>query len=389
MLPHPFQEPVGDLVSHVKADPVDVVFPDPVLTHPAEVLDHFLVVCIEFGHPVCEGKGIEPSVPGVPCLPDLGPVLHHEPFRIGGRSPFFLYIQPGREFPPAVVEHSVHHDADPPVVGLGDEPPHDPVVPKGRIDLRVVRSVIFMVRLRLHDGVQINPGDPQILEVGKFLPDPFQIAAVLLTVRHFSRLPGKDIRILPLRRTIEEPVRKDLIPDRAVDPFRRPVHVRRVHPGNRKALEHPPVHIDLLLCQETVLKIIPGFLFCVKFEIVFTSLIGRDQRGSPPELMGKTFLIDDLLPFSRPFFISSQDPRLEGIPVMDEHPFYVIPGLQVDDQTFFIQWITHLFRRFVIYSCKFHRQISSLFRYLFRHFLQMLIYSEDLSHAPCLCKTSL
>ena len=225
---------------------------------------------------------------------------------------------------------------------LRDKASHGSVVPEGRINLRVVRSVIFMVRLCLHDRVQIDSGDPQILKIGKFPADSFQIAAVLFFICHFPCLPGNDIRILLLRRAVAETVRKDLIPDRTVDPFRRPVHVRRVHPGNCKALEHPPVHIDLFLCQEAVLKIIPDFFFRLKFEIVLTSFIGRDQRCGPPELMRKTFFIDDLLPLPRPFFISSQDPRLEGIPVMDKHPFYIITGLQVDDQPFLIQWITHL-----------------------------------------------
>ena len=136
--------------------------------------------------------------------------------------PFSCTSSQGANFPPAVVEHSVHHDPDPPVVCLRDKASHGSVVPEGRIDLRVVRSVIFMVRLCLHDRVQIDPGDPQILKIGEFPADSFQIAAVLFFICHFPCLPGNDIRILLLRRAVAETVRKDLIPDRTVDPFWRP-----------------------------------------------------------------------------------------------------------------------------------------------------------------------
>ena len=224
-----------------------------------------------------------------------------------------------------------------------DKTLHRPVISEGRVDLRIVLSVIFVVGLRLHDRVQIDSCDPKILQIWQFLADPLEISAVFLPVRDLSRLPGEYVRVILSRAAAAEPVRKDLIPDRIIDPCRRPVHIRRVHPWHDKVLQEPSFHVDLLLCQKSVLKIIPHLVLCMELEIILAPLVRRRECGRPPELMGKPLLIDDLFPFSGPFLTASQDSRVKGIAVMDKHLLHVIPGLQINDQPVLIQRIAHLF----------------------------------------------
>ena len=343
MFSHPFQKAVRHLIPHVKAYAVDIILPDPALAHPAEILDHFRVIRVELRHPVCKGKRVEPAVPGVSLLSDLFPVLHHEPVRILRSSPLFLHIKPGAEFPAAVIEHCVQHDADPSFMCLRDKRLHRLIIPEGRIDLRIVHRVVFVVRLRLHDGIQIDSRDPQILKIRKLLPDSLQIAAIFLLVRHLPGLPGQHIGIIFLPIPPAEPVREDLIPYCIIDPAGRPVHIRRVHPRDDKILQEPSFHIDLFLCQKSILKIIPHLVLCMKLKIILAPLISRGECGRPPELMGKTLLIEDLFPLSGPLLTASQDPRVKGIPMMDEYLLHVISGLQIDDQPVLIQRIAHLF----------------------------------------------
>ena len=81
----------------------------------------------------------------------------------------------------------------------------------------------------------------------------------------------------------------------------------------------------------------------MQFKVIFTSFIGRYKSGSPPDLMGETFFVHNLLPSARPFFISAQNAGLKGIAVMNKHLFYVISGLQVYNKFIFIPGIAHLF----------------------------------------------
>ena len=154
--------------------------------------------------------------------------------------------------------------------------------------------------------------------------------------------PGFDIISILFRCPIAEPVRKNLIPDSVIYPCRCAVYICRIHPGNNKALLHTPIHLKLLFCQETIFKIIPDFLFCSQFKIIFTSFIFRKKRCCPPDLMGQTFFINNFLSFSCPFFLSPQDSGLIGISVMDKYLFYIISGLNIYDQSVLIQGITHL-----------------------------------------------
>ena len=336
MLPHLLQETVGHLISHVKADAIDIKIPDPPLAHAAEVIDDLIVVGVDLWHPVRKGKGVEPSVPCVLMLIRQGPLVDHEPVRVGGILPVLQHILPGGEPAPAVVEHRVHHDPDPQGVGLLHHSGKGLPVPEMRIDPRVIRGVILVVGLRLHDRVKVDPGDPQVCQVRKFLSDPLQVSPEALLVGDRPLPPGNDISLrgsavpgssFRAGNSPAEAVREDLVPDCVVDPVGGPVYIRRVHPGHGKALDHPSLHIHLLLGQETVLAVVPDFSVRVQFKVIFTSLVRWNQSGGPPDLMAEPLFVDDLLPLPGPLLFPAKDARLEGVSVMDEHPLHVVAGL--------------------------------------------------------------
>ena len=330
--PHFFQEAVGDLVSHIIADAVDVKFPDPVLADAAEIVDHFLVVGVQLGHPVREGEGIETGVSGVRSFLQIVPVVDHEPVRVRRFLLLFQHVQPGGETAAAVVEHRVHHDADAVFMRLFHQSGKVLIGSELGIDAGIVLRIILVGGIRLHDGIQVNARDTQLLQVGKLLLDALQIPAEAFLIGDRPRVPGHDIQRVFLRRSVAEAVRENLIPDRFVHPVRRPVHIGRVHPGHDEALEHAPFHLHLLRGQEAVLKIVPDLVLCMQFKIVFAPLVFRPQGGGPPELMAEPLFKNDLLPFSRPFLTSAHNARFVGVSVMQEDPLHVIARFQVHDQ---------------------------------------------------------
>ena len=100
--------------------------------------------------------------------------------------------------------------------------------------------------------------------------------------------------------------------------------------------------MKLLLCKKTVLKIIPGFFFCLKLKIIFTSFILRHKGGCPPELMLQPLFVADFFPFSSPLFFSAQNTCIKRVSIMYEDPFDVITGFYIHDQLVFIVRIAHL-----------------------------------------------
>ena len=336
MLPHLFEETVGYFISHIEADAVYVKVPDPSLAHLAEIVDDLVIVRVELWHPVRKGKGIKSAVPCVLLLVRQGPLVDHKPVRIRGVLPVFQHVLPGAEVAPAVVEHRVHHDPDPQGVGLLHQSGKGLPVPEMRIDPRVICGVILVVGLRLHDRVEVDPGDPQVCQVRKFLSDPLQVSPEALLVGDRPLPPGNDISLrgsavpgssFRAGNSPAEAVREDLVPNRVVDPVGGPVYIRRVHPGHSKALDHPSLHIHLLLGQETVLAVVPDFSVRVQFKVIFASLVRRNQGGGPPDLMAEPLFVDDLLPLPGPLLFPAKDARLEGVAVMDEHPLHVVAGL--------------------------------------------------------------
>ena len=222
------------------------------------------------------------------------------------------------------------------------------------INSGIVLRIIFVGGIRFHNGIQVNSRNAQLLQVGKLLLNALQISSETLLIGDRSRMPGHDVRRVFLRRPVAETVRKNLIPYRFVHPVRRPVHIGRVHPRHDEALEHTPFHLHLFRSQKAVLKIVPDLVLRVQLKIVFAALIRRTQGSGPPELIAEPFFEDDLLPFSRPFFTSSHNPRFIRVPVMQKNPLHIISCFQVYDQLVLVQGIAHLFRGSVIYSCKFH-----------------------------------
>ena len=78
--------------------------------------------------------------------------------------------------------------------------------------------------------------------------------------------PGCDIISVFFRCPVAEPIRENLIPNRFVYPCRCAIDICRVHPGYNKTLLHTAIHPELFFCQETILKIIPDFLFRPQLE---------------------------------------------------------------------------------------------------------------------------
>ena len=155
--------------------------------------------------------------------------------------------------------------------------------------------------------------------------------------------PGCDIISVFFRCPVAEPIRENLIPDRFVYPCRCAIDICRVHPGYNKALLHTAIHPELFFCQETILKIIPDFLFRPQLEIIFASFVFRKKRCCPPDLIRQTFFIYHFLSFSDPPFFSAQNSGFIRISVMDKNLFYIISCLDIDNQSVLIQGITHLF----------------------------------------------
>ena len=331
-LAHLLQETVGDLISHVITDSVDVKFPDPVLADAAEIVDHLIVIGVQLGHPVREGEGIEPGVPGISSFFQIVPVLNHEPVGVSGFFLLFQHVQPGSEAAAAVVEHRVNHNADAVLMRLFHQSGKILIGSELGIDAGIVLRIIFVGGIRLHDGVQVNARNAQLLQVRKLLLNPLQISSETLLIGDRPRVPGHDVRRVFLRRPVAEAVRENLIPYRFVHPVRRSVHIGRVHPRHDEALEHTPFHLHLLRSQKAVLKIVPDFVLRMQLKIIFAPLILRAQGRGPPELVAEPFLENDLLPFSRPFLSPAHDARFIRVPVMQENPLHIIACFQVYDQ---------------------------------------------------------
>ena len=206
-----------------------------------------------------------------------------------------------------------------------------------RINFCIIFCIVFMVGVCLHNRIQINSGNAKFFQIRKFLTDSFQVSAVTLFVFDFSLIfPRKNSLPVVSRRPVAETVRENLIPDRIIYPVRRPVHISRIHPWNRKALKHPAFHLHLLFCQKSVFKIIPDLIICVQFKIILAALVFRYESRSPPDLMFQPFFVDNLFPDSGPLFVSSKNSRFKGISIIEEHPLHIISCLQIDNQFRFI-----------------------------------------------------
>ncbi len=107
-----FQEPVGHFISHIKADAVDIIIPDPALANVLKVVDDRLAVRIELSASCPQrqrSSTVRPSY--LPPYSSL-PVVDHEPVRVGESFPFFFTSSHGAKVCSTMVEHCVHHHPD-------------------------------------------------------------------------------------------------------------------------------------------------------------------------------------------------------------------------------------------------------------------------------------
>lgn len=76
------------------------------------------------------------------------------------------------------------------------------------IDAGIVLRIILVGGIRLHDGVQVNARNAQLLQVRKLLLDALQISAEAFLIGDRSRVPWHDIRHIFLRRSVAEAIRE-------------------------------------------------------------------------------------------------------------------------------------------------------------------------------------
>ena len=84
---------------------------------------------------------------------------------------------------PGMGKDPVQNDADAPLPRFGTEGFEILLRAQERVDAPVVRRVVAVVAVRLEDGVEIDTGDAQLLEIGELLPDAVEIAAVIVVRR--------------------------------------------------------------------------------------------------------------------------------------------------------------------------------------------------------------
>ena len=103
---------MGNLVTYVKADTVNIPFPYPVGAYLGKILDDFRMIRVKLRHTCPEGKRI------ITCVSRFDPfgqeifLIDKEPVVIRGSLLFLTDILPGKEVRAAMVENTVQHNAD-------------------------------------------------------------------------------------------------------------------------------------------------------------------------------------------------------------------------------------------------------------------------------------
>ena len=148
-----------------------------------------------------------------------------------------------------VGENAVQNDGDPALFRILAEGAEVLVGAQQGVYPAVVRCVVAVVLVGLEDGVQIDAGDAQILQVVQLAPDALQIAAEIVVVPDVAVFIGPVVgRFAPLPHdtvcgdilvgfaAAAEAVGEDLVHDAALEKFRGLVVL-----GKDGELEHPAV----------------------------------------------------------------------------------------------------------------------------------------------------
>ena len=124
-----------------------------------------------------------------------------------------------------VAEHAVQNDADAVLAGLGAQGAELLVGAQQRVGAEVIGGVVPVIGVGLEDGVQVQVGDAQALQIGQLLADALKVAAEVVHVQIAAGLVGPEIRlavfVLPVHppgkghglvlHALTEPVGEDLV----------------------------------------------------------------------------------------------------------------------------------------------------------------------------------
>ena len=137
-----------NLIAHVEAQPVYVESLDPEPDDVQKIILNSRVVGIEFGHVLCEGKRIIPSVPCIPALLQR-PFVDHVPVGIF-RCPTLLHnVLPHGMVNSGMVEHRIQHDSDAHGVSFIHQRAKVIVGTKLRIHLFIIPGVVLVITASL------------------------------------------------------------------------------------------------------------------------------------------------------------------------------------------------------------------------------------------------
>ena len=329
------QKMVGNLVPDVKANAVHSILPDPTFAQSAEILNYFRMIGVQLRHLIGEGKGIIPAVAGIPSFLRERPAVDQKPLPVGRRRPFLEHVPPGREQGPAMVEHRVHHHADPGIVRLLHQRGKLLVGAEVRIHPLIAFRIVFVYRARREDRSQVQPVHAEIPQIPEFFPDPGQIAAEAFPVCHRAGAPRRFPR---LRSGAAEAIGKNLIPDRIAHPLRRRGDIRGIHPRLVKR-GRSAVPLLLLGRAEAVLSEQPRFAVLVKLKMIPAPLVRRANHRRPPAHMPQPQRARQLHPFAVPPLGSAEDSGLKRIAPMQKDLLHIRVGLQPDHQLILVPGI--------------------------------------------------
>src|SRR5699024_10894091 len=94
-----------------------------------------------------------------------------------------------------VAEHAVQHDADAVPLGLGAELLKILVGAQQRVHAQIVGGVVPVVGVGLKDGVQVDEGNPHLVQVGQLGLDALEVAAEIIVVQVAAGLVGLPERL--------------------------------------------------------------------------------------------------------------------------------------------------------------------------------------------------
>ncbi len=204
---------VVDLERDVQPPAVDPLV-DPVASDLHDKTADLGVAGVELG----QGRQVVPAViRGVACVGAQGKVPHIPPVHIWGSGAQFQQVVELEETAAGVVEDTIQHDAHPPPVGLIQQGVERPVSAQDGIDPVIVVGVIAVVGGGLEDGVKVDGGEPEVLEIVEALGYAEQVAAFEAIDRRLA-IPGFKVGGFFHPFAPGEAVGKDLVENGVFDP---------------------------------------------------------------------------------------------------------------------------------------------------------------------------